>query len=119
MEKQIFGQKFRKFKSIRHECDKRSKNRRENGCKKCGKRQIPRQRPPNKVILNIAFDSMMTTKIIEQSSFTLIDFFLYSANIFNLFLAMSFLSIFEIILELILRFWSLGFLQFRILIKIT
>jgi len=104
MEKLNFGQKFPKnIKSIGHAYDKRNKKRRENGCKQCGKRKIHRQRPPNKVILNIAFDSMMPTKIIEQSSFTLIDFFLYSANIFNLFLGMSFLSIFETILEIILH----------------
>jgi len=55
------------------------------------------------VVLNIKFGNMDTTRVLEKQSFTLTDFVLYVANIFNLFVGMSFVSFAEVFVQVVMR----------------
>jgi len=78
-----------------------NKCKRKNATTRTNKRSTPENR---RLILNLNFGSMETTSILERQSFTITDFALYVANIYNLLFGMSFVSFMEVLLEMAIQF---------------
>jgi len=57
---------------------------------------------PTDAVVKIVYHPNVDEYIVEQPAFELIDFFLYTANVFNLFLGMSFVSFCEFFMQIIL-----------------
>jgi len=57
---------------------------------------------PTDAVVKIVYLPNVNEYIVEQPAFELIDFFLYTANVFNLFLGMSFVSFCEFFMQIIL-----------------
>jgi len=63
--------------------------------------QEEKKSPENRRLI---IGSMETTSILERQSFTITDFALYVANIYNLLFGMSFVSFMEVLLEMAIHF---------------